>query len=274
MILVLSGLCAGLGGAPQAHADLGEIERCDAIPSELVFAVEAGKTKGGAPVRVRQERYGTAWQILGANPEGVEQHGLAHVRNCSVRPSGRTTQRMRFDFRSEGYFAPDVVNHLAIGLQARSVGYREGLHSGQEGRQGRGLIIGTIREGWPKTRLCEGPFPLVQPETWGLAPGVTTLWGRGEGQQDYCGPTLKERTWYRFELSSAPGMLSYRVSDLQGKVLIERQLLDNHTPSAEREAIAGNSGYFLAVMCGDQDWTCRNTRPWRLVFRNFAVLWD
>lgn len=259
------GFCAGA-----ARASLDEVEQCQAIPDEIVFF---GPSAEARPPR-RVERYGAETRTLAANPEGYAGHGMGHFRNCSARPAGRRMQVLRFSLRSEGYFFPGVVNHIAIGLRSRLTGFAPGVHSGNERFQGRGIVIGSIAGGWPVEDLCPGPFPLVQPETWGRQLGVTRLWGQATAGENHCGPGLKDGQWYRFIVKADDASLRYTVYDDKGQMLRDHRFVDVLTRAPDRDEIRGNSGYFVAVMCADADASCRSVPTWRLQLKDFKVSWQ
>lgn len=260
-------LCCGVG---PSLAALEEVARCDEVPDEIVFVGPRGD--GQLPQRL--ERYGTGTRVLPANPEGHAGHGLAHVRNCGVRPAGRAVQVMQFSLRSQGYFLPGVVNHLAIGLRSKLTGFTPGIHSGNERFQGRGIVIGSVAGGWPEADLCPGPFPLVQPETWGRLPGVTRLWGRATAGDNHCGPSVRDGVWYRFSLRADDASLEYAVHDDKGRLLRRHRLTDRLMGETDRQELRVHSGYFLAVMCADADASCRRVPAWRLEVRDFKVSWQ
>lgn len=260
-------LCSGAGASLAA---LEEVTRCQEVPDEILFVGPGGD--GQLPQRI--ERDGAGTRVLPANPEGHAGHGLAHFRNCGVRPAGRSIQVMQFSLRSEGYFLPGVVNHLAIGLRARLTGFAPGIHTGKERFQGRGIVIGSVAGGWPEEDLCPGPFPLVQPETWGRLPGVTRLWGRATAGDNHCGPSLRDGVWYRFSLRADDTSLEYAVYDDKGRLLRRHRLIDGLMGETDRQELRGNSGYFLAVMCADADASCRRVPAWRLQVRDFKVSWQ
>lgn len=256
--------------ASLALAELREVVQCGDIPNEIVFL--GPKAAGASPWRF--ERYGAEKRWLSANPEDYPGHGMAHVRNCSERPFGRQIQVMSFRFRSEGYLLPGVVNHIAIGLRSKLSGYVHGAHSGIERVQGRGVVIGSVASGWPEEDLCPGPFPLVQPETWGRLPGVTRLWGRATAGDNHCGPSLRDGVWYRFSLRADDTSLEYAVHDDKGRLLRRHRFTDRLMGETDRQELRGNSGYFLAVMCADADASCRRVPAWRLQVRDFKVSWQ
>lgn len=250
-------------------AALTEFDRCTEIPDRIVFT--GGQRDGEAPLR--HEYYGARREDLPGNPEAYAGHALSHVRNCTIKPVLGREQTMSFMLRSQGYFASGVVNHLAISLRARMLGFATGVHSGKERFQGRGIVIGSVLGGWPAADLCPGPFPLVQPETWGRLVGVTKLWGQSTEGQDHCGPSLTDGRWYRFELSADAEGLAYVVRDATGKVLRRHRFRDRLMGEPDRSEVAANTGYFVAVMCADADATCRKVAPWSLELKDFKLGW-
>lgn len=238
------------GALATAFVGASFAQTAPAIPTKVVFSRAVGS---GIVTDTVKETYPWGEQTLPAHRIAKPNAGFLHHTFGTEKPSGNSTQVLRFRFRSNGLFQSNPGSHFFVSGRSESTSWYN---------RGRGFIVGGLQG---TANPCPGSIS-SQPETW---------WSIQSSQQaanyvwngNLCGPAMSENTWYDVEMHVNSGdFFAYWIRQ-NGAILAEKVIQDTVNPESN---IINNklTGFAFGLVFADNP-----SQSWTLEFDNISVTW-